>query len=171
MIKRVGAVGPKVSLVCFALAGSELLYRRFICMEHRSRQEQRFQSIPKRGEVESCATHPIAQGRLRERDAAPGCNLFNAVEREVIAKLADQNPGQKTRGRHTAFDQSWSNGSSGDRLAMPAGILGTDVSVNREFGRLDTQLISDIFADLNLLLATASTGAGRKVMPVFNDGH
>jgi hypothetical protein len=53
---------------------------------------------------------------------------------------------------------------------MPAGILGTDVSVNREFGRLDIQLISDIFADLNLLLATASTGTGRKVMPVFNDG-
>jgi len=88
----------------------------------------------------------------------------------VIAKLADQNPGQKTWGGHAPLNERGRHRRRRDGCTMTAGILGTDVSVNREFGRLDIQLISDIFTDLNLFLTTSSTGAGLKFMPVFNDG-
>ena len=53
---------------------------------------------------------------------------------------------------------------------MTAGILGTDVSVDRELRRLDVELVGDIFTDLNLFLTTSPTGTGLKFMPVFNDG-
>lgn len=61
-------------------------------------------------------------------------------------------------------------GRSGDRLAIATSILGANVAMNGELGRLDVELVGHIFADLNLLMTTAPTGAGLKIVAMLNDG-
>ena len=77
----------------------------------------------------------------------------------MISELADHNPGQKTRGGHAAFDQRRGCGRRRDRFAMTAGVLRTDMTVDREPGRFDIQLFGDVFANLHQSLATLTARA------------
>ena len=88
----------------------------------------------------------------------------------MIAILTDQNPSQKARGGHTALNQGRSNRCGRDRFAMPAGILGADMAMYGELGRLDVELIGHILTDLNLFMTAAPTGAGLKIVAMLNDG-
>jgi hypothetical protein len=53
---------------------------------------------------------------------------------------------------------------------MPTGVLRPNVAVDRKLRWLNVELVGDIFADLNLLMTTAVTRAGLKIMAVLNDG-
>ena len=89
-IQRIGAIGPKVGLVRFAFPGSQLLNRRLIRVEYGTHQQPRFQPVPERRQMESRSSDPVAQSRLRQGNPAPRSHLFDAVKRQMIAKLADQ---------------------------------------------------------------------------------
>ena len=77
----------------------------------------------------------------------------------MISELADHHPSQKPRGGHAAFDQRRGDRRRSDRFAMMAGVLRTDMTVDREPGRFDIQLFGDVFANLHQSLATLTASA------------
>ena len=60
------------------------------------------------------------------------------------------------------------NRRGGDGFAVTASILRTDVTVDKELGGLDIELFSDVFADLDQVLAALTTLAGLRFVAVFN---
>jgi hypothetical protein len=59
-------------------------------------------------------------------------------------------------------------GGRHDRRAVLAGILGADVPVHGEFGRLDVELLADVLADLDQRAAALATAAGFRFVAVFD---
>jgi hypothetical protein len=60
---------------------------------------------------------------------------------------------------------------SGNGFAGATGILRANVTMDEETGRLDVQLFADVFADLDEITATGTTGAGFWLVTMFNAGN
>ena len=118
--------------------------------------------------MESGTPHPLAQGGLGQRHPAAGGDLFDPIEREMISELADHHPSQKPRGGHAAFNQCRGDRRRGDRFAMTASILWTDMTMDRELGGFDIQLFGDVCPDLDQILAALTTSTGFQVMAMVD---
>lgn len=86
----------------------------------------------------------------------------------MIQELADQDPHQESRRRQPALNDSRRDRCGRDGFAGFTGVLRADMPVDKEPGRLDVQLFSDVFADLDQVLTALSALAGFGLVPVFD---
>ena len=167
-LQVITAVGPQIGAFGFPAAGIELGHGRLIDMERAAFQQQFDQPIHQGLQRHPGTPYPFRQGRTGQNDAVTGGDLFQTVEREMIQVFTDQYPRQQAHCGHATVDDSGRNRRGGDGFAVTASILRTDVTVDKELGGLDIELFSDVFADLDQVLAALTTVAGLRLVAVFN---
>lgn len=171
LIQCVTSIGPEIRFMRFAFSRTKLLDRRFIGMDDRSLEKIRLQLFPKWRQVKSGPSHPVPQGRLRQRHPVSRRDLLDSIERKVISEFADQNPRQKPRAGHAAFDQRGGNGNRRHCLTGAARVLGTNVAMNGELGGLNIELLRHVLADLDQALPALAARTDTKVMNMINSGQ
>jgi hypothetical protein len=137
-------------------------------MERAAFQQQFGQPIYQGLQRHPGTPYPFRQGRTGQNHTVTGGNLFQTVEREMIQVFTDQHPNQQTDSRQATVDDGGRNRCGGNGFAVTAGILQTDVTVDKELGGLDIELFSDVFADLDQVLAALTALAGLRLVTVFN---
>lgn len=75
------------------------------------------------------------------------------------------------RGSQAAVDERGRHRASRDGLAVAAGILGTNVAMDEEAGRLDVQLLADVLPDLYQVGTAFSTRAGGRFVAMLYPGQ
>ena len=104
--------------------------------------------IVQRPKERSCGLHPAAQRAAGQIHAMTRENVFQAIQRKMIAELADDHLRDQTGSSDAAWDWPWCNGSRGDAVLAPtASVLGSHVDMSFQLGRLKFQLPSDVFTD------------------------
>ncbi len=68
------------------------------------------------------------------------------------------------------IDHCRGNRRRSDGFASPAGILWADMTMDKEFGRLDVQLFGDVFVDLDQVLAALISSTGFGFVAVLDAG-
>ena len=92
--------------------------------------------------------HPVAQGAPRQVDPVPRENVFQSIQRQMIAEFTDEHLRDQTRPGNAAWNRSRRQRSCRDTiLTTRASVLGTDVNVSFELGRLVLQFPRDVLAD------------------------
>jgi hypothetical protein len=86
----------------------------------------------------------------------------------MIQVFTDQHPNQQTHSRHASVDDGRGNRRGRDGFTVAARLLRTDVAVDKELGGLDIELLGDVFADLDQVLAALTALAGLRFVAVFN---
>ena len=86
----------------------------------------------------------------------------------MIQVFTDQHPNQQTHSRHATVDDGRGNRRGRNGFTVTARILWTDVPVDKEFGGFDIELLGDVFADFDQVLATLTALAGLRLVAVFN---
>ena len=121
------------------------------------------------GERHHAGADPIRQCRDIDLDPFPGIGLALAVQRLMQQELVDQHHRQQARPGKAARDRMGGCRRLGDRLAIPAGELLTDVLNDFPASRLALQGLRDHLAKLVQPLTAAFTaGARRRFHDTFN---
>ena len=102
--------------------------------------------------------YPVTQCRSRDMQAVPHQNVFTAIQRHMVAALADNQRRQQTRTGNALFDGlRRSHGGGDSALAAGAGILLQMVIVHFQRSRHEVQQTTHVFADAGLLAAARIT--------------
>src|SRR5690606_38138099 len=72
--------------------------------------------------------------------------------------FVDRHMGEQSRRRDTLVDRLRGKGCGVHRLAVPAAVLGTDVTANEEARRDEIELLADLLADSLQVLPAVGTG-------------
>ena len=86
----------------------------------------------------------------------------------MIQIFLDQDPCMETWSSQTAINNGSRHRCGDDGLAGAAGILRTNMAMDKETGRLNVELFADVFTDLDQIVATFATGARFRFVPMFN---
>jgi len=95
-------------------------------------------------------------------------DLLDAIQGQMIQIFLDQDPRMETWRSQTTIDDGSRHRRGDDGLAGAAGILRTNMAMDKETGRLNVKLFADVFTDLDQIVATFATGAGFRFVPMFN---
>ena len=120
----VARVDPQPAGLGAAAAGIEHRDRRVVGEDLARCEHMRGQARLQRLQPPAGAADPVRQGRAVELDAVAGEDLALAVERQVVAVLADQHMGQQARARHALGDRPLRCRRLVDRPAGPAAVAG-----------------------------------------------
>jgi hypothetical protein len=104
------------------------------------------------------AADPAGQGGTLQIDTLPGEDLGLAVQRKMIAVLADQDVGKQRGAGQTASDHPLGRRSLHHRLATPAGILWPPDADDPKRRWHPVEHLADALADH--MQGAATTGAG-----------
>ena len=167
-LQVIAAVGPKLGALGFPAAGIELGHGRFIDMERAAFQQQFNQPIHQGLQRHPGASHPFRQGGASQNDWVTGGDLLQAVKRKMSQLLTDQHPNQQTRSRHATVDEGRGNRRGCNGFTVAARILRTNVAMDKELGGLDIELLGDVFANFDQVLAALTALAGLRFVAVFN---
>ena len=137
-------------------------------MEHVFLQQVPGQPVGEGLEGHAEPSDPVGQGGQGQRDALAGGDLRQAIQRQVVREFGNGHPDQKVHRGQATVDDGGRHRGRHDRRAVLAGILGADVPVHGEFGRLDVELLADVLADLDQRAAVLTTAAGFRFVAVFD---
>ena len=106
------------------------------------------------GETGCCRLHgPVAQGGPADIHPQPGEHLLLPVERHMIDKLAGEHMGQQPGRGNGFWDDPRRHRCNAHRLcifnpfALPAGVLGPDLTNDLDLGGDDIELLTHLLAD------------------------
>jgi hypothetical protein len=118
--------------------------------------------VDDRHQVEAGATDPVAERPAVERDPLPPEDLGLAVERQVVAELRDDNPGdEELRGQPAGHDMLGRMRLRDGLRAAPAGVFRAARHQHPDLGRDHVQPLGHVLADPGHLAAAAGAlGAG-----------
>jgi len=137
-------------------------------MERAAFQQQFNQPIHQGLQRHPGASHPFRQGGASQNDWVTGGDLLQVVKRKMSQLLTDQHPNQQTRSRHATVDEGRGNRRGCNGFTVAARILRTNVAMDKELGGFDIELLGDVFADLDQVLAALTALAGLRFVAVFN---
>jgi len=115
--------------------------------------------VVQRSEKFGRSLHPVAHGASRNVDARTRENVFQAVQRKMIAELADDYFRDQPRPGDAARNGPWRQRGRGDAvLATTASVFRPYVNMGFQLGRHIFQFPRDVFTDAVHRAATARTG-------------
>ena len=121
------------------------------------------QGIHERLQRHTTLTHPAAQRGTGNRQARPAIDGFLAVQRQVVAILADQHVRQQPRGGDPLVDDARRHRGLFDAFAVRAGPDATLVVLDEEGTRDVTQFLALVIAHVFERAATGAAPVGRIV--------
>ncbi len=167
-LQVIAAVSPQISAPGLAAARIELLDRRFIGMQNLALFEQQRQSIHQGLQRHAQLTDPLRQRRAGDRHALARADLLDPIQRQMIQVFLDQDPRMQAGSGQSTIDERGGDRGRADGFAVTAGILRANMAMNEEAGRLDIQLLADVFADLDQIAPALSAGTRGRLVPVFD---
>lgn len=126
----VSEVGPEVALKTSLLA-SQHGDMRVVGPHHGGLENPLALEFVQRTKEIRHGLHPVAQGAARQVDPVPCENVFQSIQRQMIAEFTDEHFRNQARPGDAAWNRPWRQRRCRDAiLATRASVLGADVNVS-----------------------------------------